>query len=272
MKMAVYSDEKIEFFDRTTREPSFKMDTAHFHNKHELYFLEKGNTKYFIGNEIYLLKPGDMVFVEKGIFHQTDKYECDSYERLLLVFDDSFAGEEYAGYIEELKKNKFIRIPANKLYKFKEILVKIEHENRNKSKDYLEMERLYLRELLVLICRYRLLETRSELSQSYRLIEDCVGFISRNYATDLSLCTLAEKYSLSKSYFSRLFKEVTGVGLSEYINISRIAAAEKMLLSENLSITEIAGRCGFNDSNYFATVFKKIKGMSPKKYSMSSSA
>ena len=54
--MAVYSDEKIEFFDRAKRDKNYKMNTAHFHDKHELYILEKGRTKYFVDNEIYLTR------------------------------------------------------------------------------------------------------------------------------------------------------------------------------------------------------------------------
>jgi len=266
--MAVYSDEKIQFFDRAKRDKSYKMDTAHFHNKHELYILEKGHTKYFIGNEIYLLSPGDMIFIEKGAFHQTDNYGGDSYERILLVFDDEFSGKEYANYIDELKHNRFVKIPADKLYKFKEIIAKIEHESRHKSKDYLEIQKLYLRELLILISRYRIIEEKSTLNESYRLIEECAGYISRNPGADLTLRVLAQKYSLSPGYFSKLFKNVTGVGLSEYINISRVSAAEKMFLAGEKNITETALKCGFNDSNYFATVFKKIKGVSPKKYSL----
>ena len=73
---------------------------------------------------------------------------------------------------------------------------------------------------------------------------------------------------MSPSHFSKQFKSITGVGLSEYINVSRISKAEKLLRKTNKPITEIATECGFNDSNYFAAVFKKIKGTTPKKYSM----
>lgn len=266
--MAVFSDEKIEFFNRTTRNSSFQMPQAHFHNKHELYFLEKGKAKYFIENEIYLLNPGDMIFVPKGTFHKTDRYESDSSERLLFVFDDDFVGIKYKSHINELKKHKLIRIPPNKLYKFKEIFAKIEHESSRKPKEYLEMERLYLRQILILIMRYRSDENGLELSGFYRLIQDSAIYISEHYSDDLSLDFLSRKYALSRSRFSKLFKEVTGIGLNEYINITRITAAEKLLLSEKLSITEVAGACGFNDSNYFAAVFKKLKGVTPKKYSL----
>ena len=56
--MAVYSDEKIEFFNRATRDSSFKMPEPHFHSKHELYFVEKGKAQYFVGSEIYFLTAG----------------------------------------------------------------------------------------------------------------------------------------------------------------------------------------------------------------------
>ncbi len=268
MQMAVFSDEKIEFFNRSKRDTSFAMQQAHFHNKHELYFLEKGKTKYFVGSEIYLLEPGDLIFVPKGAFHKTDRYESDATERLLFVFDDDFVGNEYSQYIESLKANKHIRIQADKLYKFKEIFHKIERENRHRSEGYLEMEQLYLRQLLILISRYRLMESHTELSESYLLIQNAATYISENYHTELSLDLLAKKYALSRSHFSKLFKEVTGVGLNEYINITRISAAEKLLAKKSLSVTEVASACGFNDSNYFAAVFKRLKGITPKKYSL----
>ena len=264
--MAVYSDEKIEFFNRATRDTGFIMAQPHFHNKHELYFLEKGKTKYFVGSELYLMEPGDMVFVHKGAFHKTVIDETS--ERLLFVFDDDFAGAEYAPYVEALKSNKFIRISSDQLYKFREIFHKIERENRHHAEDYLEMERLYLRQLLILISRHRLPENHTNLSESYLLIQNAATYISENYHTDLSLTLLAQKYALSRSHFSKLFKEVTGVGLNEYINITRISAAEKLLAKKSMTITEVASACGFNDSNYFASVFKRLKGITPKKYSL----
>ena len=266
--MAVYSDEKIEFFNRASRDYNFKMPEYHFHNKHELYFLEKGKTQYFIGSEIYFLNAGDMIFIPTGEFHKTDIDQDNVTERLLLVFDDDFLGNEYKAYIEELHFDKLIRIATDKLYKIKELYKKIEDENNRRSDHYLEMEQLYLRQLLILIKRYRIKDTPLELNESHKLIQSCATYICENYNQDLNLDTLAQKYSLSRSYFSKLFKQITGVGLNEYINITRINAAQNLLLKSNSSITEIATLCGFNDSNYFSAVFKKIKGITPKKYSL----
>ena len=151
-----------------------------------------------------------------------------------------------------------------------EILKKIENEHNNREKDFYEMQKLYLRQMLVLISRYRITKTPVEFKEYYAIIQDAARYISENCNDDLSLQKLSKKYAMSPSHFSRQFKAVTGVCLNEYINISRITAAEKLLLNTNMPITKIAMECGFNDSNYFAAVFKKIKGITPKKYSIQS--
>lgn len=54
--------------------------------------------------------------------------------------------------------------------------------------------------------------------------------------------------------------------MNEFITYVRISNAEALLSGTDLSVTEIAGRCGYGDSNYFASVFKKIKGITPHRY------
>lgn len=266
--MAVYSDEKIDLIHRIARKQPLKMDVPHFHNKHELYFLESGQTKYVVGSEIYLVNPGDMVFVPKGTFHKTSGEDGSSTERVLLVFDDGFVGDEYKTYIDELVENNFIRLPEEQVYKIKDLCRKIESENKHKLSDYTEMQKLYLRQLIILISRYRIKKINTKYSDSFRIIQDAAKYIGENYWNEITLNDLASKYAMSTSYFSKQFKSVTGVGLNEYINIIRIGASEKLLLSGNLPITQVAMECGFNDSNYFAAVFKKLKGITPKKYSL----
>ena len=253
INMTVYKNDNIPFFQRATYEKPLKMHQAHFHDRHELYFLEKGRTKYFIGDEIFLLEPGDMVFVPAGVFHKTDSGDHAGTSRLLFSFDDKLIGERT---VRELTENKFIRTPPEKLYKVKDILNQIEQEEKSQEPDYREMQKLLFNQMLILISRYRETENSKILGETAVLVQIIAKYISENYDADLSLDTLSKKFALSRSHLSRLFKKVTGVGISEYINISRVIAAEKMLTGNNMTITEVSTRCGFNDSNYFAAVFK----------------
>ena len=74
---------------------------------------------------------------------------------------------------------------------------------------------------------------------------------------------IAENFALSESHFSRQFKLYTGFGVNEYISTVRVKNAEKLLATTTLPVTQIAQNCGFNSSSYFASVFKKVRGISP---------
>ncbi len=253
--------ERSEYWD-------YHMHSFHSHDKHELYFMESGSTKYFIGNEIYILSSGDFIFVPAGEYHQTDINEELRRERLILAFDNAFVGSRYLKYIQELVADKYGHIPEESIDEFKVILRKIEAEDIHKAEDYTEMQKLYLRQLLILISRCRVEHHSTGLSENDKLIQQATKYISMHYGEDLSLNILANRYSVSPGHFSKLFKKTTGVGLNEYINIARITVAQELLETSELSIVQIAYRCGFNDSNYFTQVYKKVKGITPKKYSM----
>ena len=255
-----------ELFHRNKRDKAVKMSYYHFHDNQEIYYLKKGKTKYFIGNEIYLLEPGDMIFVPKGVFHKTNSDETLNIDRLLLSFDDDFVGEEYAEYIDELKKDKFIKIPQKHMYHIADIFDRIESEQQLKNEDSKKLQQLYIRQLLILISRYRVKEEIRELGESYTIVQNAAAYISENCDGDLSLDILAKKFSMSPSHFSKQFKKITGVGLSEYINVSRISKAEKLLLKTNKPITEIASDCGYKDYAYFYKRFVKKFGTTPLKW------
>ncbi len=241
------------------------MPNMHFHDTHELYYLVKGRTKYFIGNEIFLLEPGDMVFIPKFVYHKTDNGDNTYVERLRFVFDDTFVSEDGKKYINQLKTKKLLKIPPENQHLFQNIFQQIENEEKKKQAGYTEMEQLYFHQLLILISRY-CPEENTTLNEPFTLVQCIAKDISENYNTDLSLESLSKKYGVSSCHLSRLFKNITSVCLNEYINISRISAAEKLLSDTNYSITQIATQCGFNSSSYFSAIFKKLKGVTPKKY------
>ena len=49
---------------------------VHYHDEHELYYMQEGRTTYFIDNEIFGVEKGDFVFVPRGILHRTDSGDC----------------------------------------------------------------------------------------------------------------------------------------------------------------------------------------------------
>ncbi|PLS16016.1 DNA-binding response regulator [Bacillus sp. M6-12] len=97
-------------------------------------------------------------------------------------------------------------------------------------------------------------------------IESAIQYIQINYGESLTLKGISELVYLSPSYFSRLFKEETGMTFVEYLSFTRVQKAKSMLRLSSLPIEVIANNTGFANSSYFATAFKKIVGKTPSEY------
>jgi YesN/AraC family two-component response regulator len=91
-------------------------------------------------------------------------------------------------------------------------------------------------------------------------------YIWENYTRKISLQEVAEASGLSAPYFSTVFKEEMGENLSSYLNRLRVDKAAAMLTETKLSLSEIAGSCGFEDQSWFSKIFKSYTGISPGRY------
>lgn len=91
-------------------------------------------------------------------------------------------------------------------------------------------------------------------------------FVSSHLNEDLSLVRLAERVYLNPSYLSRLFKQATGVNLSDYIEHMRAKRAGELLVGDNVKIQDIAAAVGYDNAGSFTRFFRKATGMAPQEY------
>ena len=102
--------------------------------------------------------------------------------------------------------------------------------------------------------------------------EDPIIYRIRNYISDhyqdpsLSVKTISENVFLSVSYLCTYFKNETGITLNQHITDYRVKKAIQLLTDTNMKIVDVANSVGYRDSNYFAKLFKKQTGYSPKEY------
>jgi len=92
------------------------------------------------------------------------------------------------------------------------------------------------------------------------------SFVKNNIDGELTLIRISEKVNYNPSYISRFFKQSTGINLFDYISNIRISKAKELLENDNINILNIAKAVGYDSSQYFSTVFKKITGMTPIEY------
>ena len=269
----ILSDKKREFDITQMKGKAYaEMKDAHYHPYYEFYYLLSGTRRIFINDTIYSVKKGDLIVIPKGELHRTTYIGGDTHERIVMVFSDAFIEPLINNLGMEVFKKCFdkrqISIPPNRREYIEELFGKIIREHNGIDIYSDSMLTVYVYELILFVLR-----CHENAEAAYPaddigddVISEAAKFISGNFTQDFSLAQLSAKYNMSPSYFSRKFKLCTGFGYKEYLVTVRIIEACRLLLNTDLSITQIAEKCGFEDSNYFGDCFKKIKGMSPREY------
>lgn len=91
-------------------------------------------------------------------------------------------------------------------------------------------------------------------------------WIEENYVMKFSLAELSVAIGLSQSYISRVFSQETGGSVVDYLATRRIKRACELLRSTDMRIEEVGSQCGFTDTPYFITCFRKLIGRTPLQY------
>lgn len=244
----------------------------HVHPFHEIFYLSSGECTSFIDHNIYKFGKGDLVIVPGGCLHKTIYTGKGIHERIVISFrqeiTDWIKEQIGAEYLKNCMVPGVINIPEKRRNYVDSLLDKLMFENDTPDILSTAFIKAGLVELLLFIIRCTEYEDNviKEIDVDNRKIQEVATYIFEHYTENILLEDVADKFDMSKSFLSKRFKTATGFGFKEYIINLRIQNACRLLLETNKSITDIAFECGFNDSNYFGDSFRKIKGISPRKY------
>lgn len=99
-----------------------------------------------------------------------------------------------------------------------------------------------------------------------RLVQDVERYITHNLNQDISLTRLGEHVHLNPTYLSRLYKQITGKGISDYIMEARVEKAKYLIAHSDRKIHEIALEVGYQSGIAFTRFFKKVMNIAPQEY------
>ena len=102
--------------------------------------------------------------------------------------------------------------------------------------------------------------------QKHKALHNVLQFIDQNYCESIDQKDLAKRCGMTTFRFSRLFKEVYGLGFMDYVLGKRMDSAKDLLDNSQMPITSIGYEVGFKDPSYFARAFKQYAGCTPSEY------
>ncbi|MFX3632121.1 MAG: AraC family transcriptional regulator [Candidatus Pristimantibacillus sp.] len=249
----------------------------HSHAFYEIYYFHGGKCNYLIGDRIYKLDPGDLIIMYGMTLHCPKIDSSIEYVRSIIHFEPTLLKPylELPHAVQLLQpfqqlNNYRLRLRGKDKEEAERILEQMNvHKQRN---DEIGESRLRLAfvDLLYMIFEHcaQPLKERGEYSSDKEIsIQRIISLLEQSYMEDLNMDQLEEQLHLSKSYISKLFKEVTGVTIFNYIYRRRINEAKMMFIVQSeLSVTEVCFRLGFKHLAHFSRLFKQYVGMSPEQF------
>lgn len=275
---SVISEHGIEFFLQLNKFADLIV-SPHIHTSIEILYITKGRYRVYSDNEEYILSPGDAILFRSHTIHKvygldegTNAYYVLKIKpSLMLDFSSQHHG---ASYLLRLalahKKEKTVwkkdECDKNGITDMFSELVR-EQQNPGYGSD-IAMKLISARILLAMLrdmeeCMPFSTEQKSTDENLIRRIYNATVYINSHYADDITAEECGRLQFMSYSYFSRSFKRITGQSFKDYLNMTRINHAEKVLMSGDKTITEISSECGFNNVSYFISIYKKLKGVTP---------
>ncbi|MCI9260504.1 MULTISPECIES: AraC family transcriptional regulator [Romboutsia] len=248
----------------------------HHHDFSKIVILIDGDLTYYIEGKAYILKPWDILFINKNEIHKPVINPNKYYERIVIWLNPDFMAKYAQGNNNLLKcfevaiKNNYnlLRLNIKSIEIIKNIIQDIQScDNSNEFGSEILKESLFV-QLMVLMNRLFLNSDKNrdlEDIQYDKTIEGVLNYINSNLENNLSIDTIASKFFISKYYLMRKFKSQIGSSIHNYIIQKRLILA-KSLISEGLTMSNVCSKCGFNDYSSFVRAFKKVYGVSPSNY------
>ena len=271
-----YGFDRVSAFNLATgfKERSYQ---AHWHTYGEIVLVGPGKTTVFMVNQQrYELAEGDFLLIWPREIHEI--IDADREESLIIQFSNAFMTSLFdLQRIMHFYRNLHvlcIHSHPRLVAELRTIADRMKEIFLASGPDCELRCCMLLMEFMLKLDEHReefspeiTREEAQSDSDTLRRMMTVTDYIKNNLtADDLSQGTMAGMAGISKDYFSRIFRNVTGMNYSKWLNTVRMEKATELLAEKDMTLTEIAMLSGFQSISSFNRVFRAEKGMAPGEY------
>lgn len=251
-------------------------NVPHTHDFIEFVYTYKGKITHSIDNVEYPTTKGDLIIINFNQVHNYGGSSDSQYYNFLVkpeYINESIASnkdffalldlKDYKDLKNLIKKeNNLIQFSPEERRSFEHILILLDDEIEAKKIGYEALIYSGMTILITMILR--------KMSISYTNAEnnlkEVLLYIKEHFSESISENKLAEMCHYNPSYFSRMFKDHTGMTFTSYLKNVRIRAACSMLQNTDIKINDLYSKVGYTDKTKFHRHFRQITGSTPLAY------
>lgn len=230
----------------------------HWHGYFEIEIIISGAGKYIINDSQYDIKENQTFLLNTTDFHHLI---IEKPTRLINIsFDENLPDEKELVYLLHSQTKKHYALSPDESERLTSAAKLLEHEYKTSGSCQKQLLQY------ILSCLLRKNDSDNmPVDNHYNSIKKSLIYIQMHFKEKISLNELAHEAGYNPSYFSELFKKITGNNYTAILNKYRIGHA-RTLLSNGFSVSETCFLSGFNSLSNFGTIFKKNCGISPHDY------
>ncbi len=248
----------------------------HDHCFLELTYIVRGPVEHTKDGRREILSSGDYFIVDYGSTHSYKAVGDGRFENLDCLFLPELLDPVLRGtkslrtclehYLLGFRMNALVKNPADTTFHDEDgavraLLRRMEREAADKRPGYTEFLRCYLLEIL--LHTMRKIEHAESTAQEEGISTFLSRYVEEHYREEISLSALCREMHYSLPYVSRRFRKETGVSFVRYLQNYRVMQGCRLLTSSDRSLPEIAALVGYGDPKFFATLVRRMTGLSP---------
>ena len=248
----------------------FNRVEKHSHDYYHMVLITGGNGYVFIDDEIFSAQKNAIVLAH---FEKVHYFKSSPGSRLHTL--------EIKFTIHDKKTERLLEnVPcylSNSDGSVKPYFNKVLDEATNQDFIYEELMDTILHELILNLIRISQKQFKDNLEYEKkhykatqptknRDLDEIVAYIKDNSMNKITLNQLCNKFAMSQTSLSRIFKQHFGISPIRFINEERLRKAKELLAYSELNVTEVSEKVGFQSIHYFSRIFNAYEGVSPVKY------
>ena len=248
----------------------------HYHKEVEFLLIHQGELTVYLPEEQLVLGCGDLAVFGSNEPHATSRSSNEPLK--YIVFQLDLQKHLDQSTISSMKHFSEVIRPLSKLnYIFDKnqaarelvfnLILEVYDEMQHKRIGYELAVSAKIKSILLALLRAD--ERKMLHYHEDPLIErilPALDYIDKNLADKIKIEDVTRLVNLSYYYFVKLFKKALGMSFTDYVNFKRIKLSEQLLLTEDISIVEVAEKVGIPNLGHFYEMFKRLNGCSPKQF------
>lgn len=246
----------------------------HYHKQLELLLVLDGKLDVYLEEDSYHIRGGDLLIIGDSELHRDRSSKHLDY--IVLQFDlEQFFDHSSIPYIRYFSDSQVPLSKVNYIFKENETIKTqtaaciegILKEASRKETGYELAVSILIKQILLLLLRG---DTRKILVEQDNFdkvrLKPVLDYVENHLTDRIQVEEVCKIANMSYYYFVKYFKKTIGLSFTEYVNYRKVKWAERILLTKDLSISEVGERIGMPNMAHFYKMFKKYNDCSPKQF------